>query len=501
MATPRRSLCDWRPWESPPNEELVRRPLSSCKRLCFTNKVLDGGLETLDRSCDDTLNDPMEGLNDSLDDTMPLCCKDSPGMLVSVSNNPMIHVGESKHGVLEMIQAKLECFEEYSSTLTCRMIHGDYAASGGIGLTWLEVCQRQAKVLPEVGPVHAVRVVIDMSLVCKLQIVWPVVHTVHQIALRCHDDEGLFKLLQQMLPKSKYAVCPGIPHYVERYSALVRHTVKCLRKITLGDESLRCESVCCLLWHVPTDQRSIPGERLFNVCAHCKSVDRLLAKDAAAAAACTSDTRIARTLPTSNYPIEMLSPASQKAWMRRIIKNRKNFNAKLDKYSKLCVSLTDEQDNELSAVVSKINKNPPMRSELDEIFLEADKHKEGHGDILQDIWELDSTDKEFTMDQQKNSELFVRSRIWNVCSVYVHLKYPTHTHTHTHTHAHTHTHTHTHAHTYTHVHTHTHKCSLAEIGSCTNRWNVITYRLALAVYVRSPAAYEALKSLSTAVAM
>ena len=31
-------------------------------------------------------------------------------------------------------------------------------------------------------------------------------------------------------------------------------------------------------------------------------------------------------------------------------------------------------------------------------------------------------------------------------------------------------------------------------GNCTNRWNLITYRLALAVYVRLLAAYEALKS-------
>lgn len=49
---------------------------------------------------------------------------------------------------------------------------------------------------------------------------------------------------------------------------------------------------------------------------------------------------------------------------------------------------------------------------------------------------------------------------------------------------------------YMHPHpcpTHT-PCSPTETGSHSNRWNLITYRLALAVYVRSPAAYEALKS-------
>ena len=235
------------------------------------------------------------------------------------------------------------------------------------------------------GPVYPVRVIISISLVCKLQIVWPVVRTVQQVALRCQDDESLFKLLQQMLPKSKYAVYPGIPDYIEQYSALIRHPIKSLRKIYLGDEVLRCECVCFLLWHIPTDQRSIVGEQLFNVCAHCKNVDWLLAKDTVAGAASSSDTKIAHTLPTSNYPLEILSPASQKARMRRIMKDRKNLNAKLDKYSKLCISLTDEQDSELSAIVSNINKNQSMRSELNEMFLEADNHKEGHEAILQDI--------------------------------------------------------------------------------------------------------------------
>ena len=36
----------------------------------------------------------------------------------------------------------------------------------------------------------------------------------------------------------------------------------------------------------------------------------------------------------------------------------------------------------------------------------------------------------------------------------------------------------------------------AATGNRNNRWNLITYRLALAVYTRSPAAYEALKSFN-----
>lgn len=177
----------------------------------------------------------------------------------------------------------------------------------------------------------------------------------------------------------------------------------------------------------------------------------------------------------------MLSHASQKARIHRIMKDRKNLNAKPDKYSKLCISLTDEQDSELSAVVSKINKSQSMRSELDEVFLQADKDKEGHGAVLQDIWELDSADKQFSEDQQRNScvcevHVCVQILLIDVCiSTNAHAPNPPPPPPPT-------------PHPWTHTH------SPTETGNRTNWWNLITYRLALAVYVRSPAVYEELKS-------
>ena len=66
-------------------------------------------------------------------------------------------------------------------------------------------------------------------------------------------------------------------------------------------------------YQVTCDRYCIPGERLLNVCAHRKAVDRLLAKDEAAVVSSNSDTKMARTLPTYNYSLEMLFPASKKA--------------------------------------------------------------------------------------------------------------------------------------------------------------------------------------------
>lgn len=87
MGTPHQPRRDWRPWESPSNEELIRRPLSSCKKLCFMNKALENNQETPS----DETNEPIEGLNDdSLEDTLLLSYRESPGMLISVSDNPMV---------------------------------------------------------------------------------------------------------------------------------------------------------------------------------------------------------------------------------------------------------------------------------------------------------------------------------------------------------------------------------------------------------------------------
>lgn len=69
----------------------------------------------------------------------------------------------------------------------------------------------------------------------------------------------------------------------------------------------------------------------------------------------------------------------------------------------MCVSLDDEQNEEMSSLTQVIDGNPEFREELN-IFLEADHHREGHGATLQEIWESDVADDEsdkFQTDQGK----------------------------------------------------------------------------------------------------
>ena len=200
------------------------------------------------------------------------------------------------------------------------------------------------------------------------------------------------------------SVCPGIPDYDKRYSA-IRHPPKSLATISVKGEVVRYESKCCLLMHHTGKQKCFSRDRRYNICTECKVLDSHLLQYASNAAEVSDETKIARTLPSSNYPFSYLSPASQKVRARKLMQERKNLNKQIAKYSNLSVILDDEQDKQMAEVVETIEGNEDLRSQLDEVLLEADQHKEGHGALLQEIWEADLADSErekFTEDQQRN---------------------------------------------------------------------------------------------------
>jgi len=83
------------------------------------------------------------------------------------------------------------------------------------------------------------------------------------------------------------------------------------------------------------------------------------------------------------------------------------LSQQIAKYSCLSVTLDDKQDKQMSEIVATVKENPDLKTQLDEVLLEADQHNEGHGALLQEMWETDSADRElvnFKEDQQRNSE-------------------------------------------------------------------------------------------------
>lgn len=354
--TPRRRCgrSGWRPWESPSAEDLSRRPLRPTQYA--VGKML---FATVTMEPDDD--------------------KES----------------------LAAFETKVS--EYANQSLQSRVLHCDEVQSGNPGLTWMEITPKSAVVCGDSGPLMPVRLLVSPTLCCKLQVMWPLVRTVHTTFVHGSSDESFVALLQQMLPTSPYVPCPGIVDCCQQYGAIHRD-VHGLQKICNGSTVLRYESEQCLKWHVPTNQKTRQGSRTYNMCVQCKLLDNRLAKNVATHMVSTPE-KIARTLPSSHFPMTYLSPASQKVRIRRLQTERKNLAKKIKKYDHFSVSLGSEQTADLSNIVSIINNDQCIRSELDEILLEADTHKEGHGSVLQDIWDADSveTDEEsFHVDQKKN---------------------------------------------------------------------------------------------------
>lgn len=113
--------------------------------------------------------------------------------------------------------------------------------------------------------------------------------------------------------------------------------------------------------------------------AECRALDRHLQQDASTAAKVSCETKIARTLPSSNYPFSYLSPASQKVRVRKLMQEQKMFSQQIAKYSCFSVTLDDEQVKQMSEIVATVEENPDLRTQLDEVLLKVDQHNEGHG--------------------------------------------------------------------------------------------------------------------------
>lgn len=82
--------------------------------------------------------------------------------------------------------------------------------------------------------------------------------------------------------------------------------------------------------------------------------------------------------------------------------------AKITKYENLEVTLDDDQSDELSSVIDKIEEQ--HQNELDKVFQEADARSKCIGDSLRDSWLSNQNTKlEFFKDQQRNSKKILLS--------------------------------------------------------------------------------------------
>ena len=194
---------------------------------------------------------------------------------------------------------------------------------------------------------------------------------------------------------------------------------------------LRIDSMQCSVWHQVGKTVCLEEKSSPTVlCRSCKQLQHDLERLLDRSASKTQEDLSSRVCGSSNYPLKFLSPHSQTARARRKSQEHRITKRQLARLEYYYLDLSDNQSTELSAACQEISAS--YQDDLQDVFVDAGDE----GQVLRTAWDSDVHARaQFTSDQDRNTS-----------------------------------------------------------GSKGNRWSMLTYRVALAVFTRSPAAYEALKS-------
>lgn len=111
--------------------------------------------------------------------------------------------------------------------------------------------------------------------------------------------------------------------------------------------------------------------------------------------------KIARTLPSSNYPLSKLSPASQKKRVTKVIEERKNLGQKLSKLQPFDCNINDRQHSELLQIVSAIQSKGS--ASVQQLICEGESMLGEDNNILKDAWHQDVIERiQFEKDQGRS---------------------------------------------------------------------------------------------------
>ena len=249
------------------------------------------------------------------------------------------------------------------------------------------------------------------------------------------EEQNLLDRILGMLGKGWHYCC-GIPMNIyKEHSQNVRYEPEHYNEETQPVHTVRADS--CKRWFYV--QR--PKKNTFTGLLSCPGCNAFFKR-----VRCLNkrndipiSSKVARLDVSSKYQYKFLSPLSAKRRRSKVRTQRKinkqricRLNAQLEKTK---LSLEESQNAEMLDVVTIINQK--YQDDLENIWAEAGEESSTETmDLLKEIWEKDTSDRnDFYLDQKKNIT-----------------------------------------------------------GKKSNKWSTITFRIALAIYSRSPAAYEALKS-------
>eukprot|EP00794_Sanderia_malayensis_P006654 gene6654-7400_t len=286
------------------------------------------------------------------------------------------------------------------------------------------------------GPLHSARAVIDEHGNATFQ------HQVHCVMKLAKEDgvvdEDSFKDLMEFFGP-QYFFCVGMCHSeFDEISKNIHIILK--NKEELKYPFHRIVSKKCLHWFKVGKNISKKQREKGATCGECKAFFRYtrrmkLKNERESAGSSRMQNRLKAS---SNFGISKLTPVSKQRRLLATTWKRADQQKKIQMYKQklqeLEVEMDENQNQEMEFIVQWINQNAV--NDLESILAESEN--EGMADVVREKWLKDTEDRQtFYRDQFSNQ---------------------------------------------------------GKTQSNGNRWSMITYRMALAIYIRSPAAYNALKS-------
>ena len=233
-----------------------------------------------------------------------------------------------------------------------------------------------------------------------------------------------------------WTMCGGVsPSEFSDATNFLRYKPACVER---SEPFEAVHSLKCMKWfkQVRRRKKAQTKQCAMGTCKKCVEFLRNVRKQNKSNAI-GGESKMKRQDPGSNYPWKYLSPMSRNIRQRRAnvkrhadVRKIKRLQKRLNKYK---VQLEENQSREMADIVTILNEKyaDDVQAVID---AGADTSPETHR-VLQEVWDQDTKDRtQFFTDQIKN-----------------------------------------------------------KTGSHGNMWSSITYRVALAVYTKSPAAYESLK--------
>ena len=208
---------------------------------------------------------------------------------------------------------------------------------------------------------------------------------------------------------NKHVLCPGLIGVHDLHSEL-GYIPKTVRLI--NGPVTTVHSKMCKIWHIParnkksktdeSDSRSqrMCGECLISSCYVNKAVQKKLEMD--------SSKRHEQQQPSSNYPVNYLSPKSKSAHYANSRLQRYRLEKHIKKlYRRTKVELPQEQSGELCKLVESIEGSDVGKKELAKIYNESNQYTSAKGgkagDCLKEVWRKDR--ESFFKDQHSNGML------------------------------------------------------------------------------------------------